>query len=88
MAVFAYIYHQSFVVAMNLSVETILGQVWQHVYIFYYSIERILLKLSFPMRMSLLVDILQILMNLTLEEQQSLFMKLGQIINETMTAQS
>lgn len=55
MAVFAYIYHQSFVVAMNLSVETILGQ---------------------------------ILMNLTLEEQQSLFMKLGQMINETMTVQS
>ncbi|KAF8033215.1 hypothetical protein BT93_D1964 [Corymbia citriodora subsp. variegata] len=55
MAVFAYIYHQSFVVALTLSVETILEQ---------------------------------ILMNLTLEEQQTLFMKLGQIINETITAES
>ncbi|XP_056159774.1 phosphatidate cytidylyltransferase 1 [Syzygium oleosum] len=55
MAVFAYIYHQSFVVPQNLSVEMILEQ---------------------------------ILMNLTLEEQQALFMKLGQIINETMIAHS
>ncbi|KAI3430104.1 uncharacterized protein J3R85_008247, partial [Psidium guajava] len=55
MAVFAYIYHQSFVVGQNLMVETILDQ---------------------------------ILMNLTLEEQQTLFMKLGQILNERMSVQS
>ncbi|XP_030533244.2 LOW QUALITY PROTEIN: phosphatidate cytidylyltransferase 1 [Rhodamnia argentea] len=55
MAVFAYIYHQSFVVGQNLMVEMILEQ---------------------------------ILMNLTLEEQQTLFMKLGQILNKKMSAQS
>ncbi|KAI3440190.1 uncharacterized protein J3R85_003805 [Psidium guajava] len=55
MAVFAYIYHQSFVVAQNLPAEMILEQ---------------------------------ILINLTLEEQQALFVKLGQIIDEKMTAQS
>ncbi|XP_059663127.1 phosphatidate cytidylyltransferase 1 [Cornus florida] len=49
MAVFAYIYHQSFVVPQSLSVETILDQ---------------------------------ILMNLTLEDQQALFTRLGQIIQE------
>ncbi|KAK4764856.1 hypothetical protein SAY86_025946 [Trapa natans] len=49
MAVFAYIYHQSFVVPQSLSVEMILDQ---------------------------------ILMNLSLEEQQALFVKLGQILQQ------
>lgn len=47
MAVFAYIYHQSFVVSQSISIETILDQV---------------------------------VMNLTFEEQQALYMKLGQMI--------
>ncbi|KAE8647645.1 phosphatidate cytidylyltransferase 1 [Cucumis sativus] len=51
MAVFAYIYHQSFVVAQNISVDTILDQ---------------------------------ILMNLTIEEQATLYMKLGQILHQRM----
>lgn len=51
MAVFAYIYHQSFVVAQGVSVETILDQ---------------------------------ILMNLTLEEQHALYVKLGQILQERL----
>ncbi|KAL0542955.1 hypothetical protein IC582_018038 [Cucumis melo] len=51
MAVFAYIYHQSFVVAQNISVDTILDQ---------------------------------ILMNLTIEEQATLYMKLGQILQQRM----
>ncbi|XP_023544426.1 phosphatidate cytidylyltransferase 2-like [Cucurbita pepo subsp. pepo] len=49
MAVFAYIYHQSFVMAQNLSVDTILDQ---------------------------------ILVNLTLEEQAALYLKLGQILQQ------
>ncbi|GMN46909.1 hypothetical protein TIFTF001_016080 [Ficus carica] len=49
MAVFAYIYHQSFVAAQSISVETILDQ---------------------------------ILMNLTLEEQHALYVKLGKILQE------
>ncbi|KAK1576581.1 hypothetical protein Q3G72_015089 [Acer saccharum] len=49
MAVFAFIYHQSFIVPQSLSVEMIVEQ---------------------------------ILTNLTLEEQQSLYVKLGQIIKE------
>ncbi|XP_038882448.1 phosphatidate cytidylyltransferase 1 [Benincasa hispida] len=49
MAVFAYIYHQSFIVAQNISVDTILDQ---------------------------------ILMNLTIEEQAALYMKLGQILQQ------
>ncbi|XP_057960722.1 phosphatidate cytidylyltransferase 1 isoform X2 [Malania oleifera] len=55
MAVFAYIYHQSFIMAQNLSVETILEQ---------------------------------ILMNLSSEEQQALYMKLGQIFQERQFGQS
>ncbi|XP_039052891.1 phosphatidate cytidylyltransferase 1-like [Hibiscus syriacus] len=51
MAVFAYIYHQSFVVRQGISVEMILDQ---------------------------------ILTNLTFEEQQSLLMKLGQILQERL----
>nr|VDD49219.1 unnamed protein product [Brassica oleracea] len=49
MAVFAYIYHQSFVVPESLSVDKLLDQ---------------------------------IITNLTLEEQQALFMKLGQVLQE------
>ncbi|KAK4798716.1 hypothetical protein SAY86_031042 [Trapa natans] len=49
MAVFAYIYHQSFIVPQNFPVEMILDQ---------------------------------ILMSLSLEDQQALFVKLGQIIQE------
>lgn len=49
MAVFAYIYHQSFVVSQSLTVEKILDQ---------------------------------IITSLTLEEQQALFMKLGQMLQE------
>jgi len=55
MAVFAYIYHQSFVVPQSLSVERILDQ---------------------------------ILMNLTFEEQHSLYVKLGEILHETLTGES
>lgn len=51
MAVFAYIYHQSFVAAQSISVETILDQ---------------------------------ILMNLTLEEQHALYVKLGKILQERL----
>ncbi|KAA3489022.1 phosphatidate cytidylyltransferase 1-like [Gossypium australe] len=51
MAVFAYIYHQSFVMRQGISVEMILDQ---------------------------------ILANLTFEEQQSLLMKLGQILQERL----
>ncbi|KAG8494368.1 hypothetical protein CXB51_012093 [Gossypium anomalum] len=51
MAVFAYIYHQSFVMRQGISVEMILDQ---------------------------------ILTNLTFEEQQSLLMKLGQILQERL----
>ncbi|KAL5563524.1 hypothetical protein UlMin_033271 [Ulmus minor] len=51
MAVFAYIYHQSFVVPQSISVEMILNQ---------------------------------ILMNLTIEEQQALYTKLGQILQERL----
>ncbi|XP_055813634.1 phosphatidate cytidylyltransferase 1-like [Solanum dulcamara] len=55
MAVFAYIYHQSFVAPQNLSVEMILDQ---------------------------------IIMNLTFEEQQVLYSKLGQIIQDKMFGES
>lgn len=55
MAVFAYIYHQSFVVPQSVSIEMILEQ---------------------------------ILMNLGLEEQQTLFEKLGQILQERKFGQS
>ncbi|KAH7572604.1 hypothetical protein ACOSP7_015794 [Xanthoceras sorbifolium] len=55
MAVFAYIYHQSFVVPQSLSVEMIVEQ---------------------------------ILTNLTLEEQQALYVKLGQIIQERLFGHS
>ncbi|KAH0637240.1 hypothetical protein KY289_037155 [Solanum tuberosum] len=55
MAVFAYIYHQSFVAPQNLSVEMILDQ---------------------------------IIMNLTFEEQQLLYSKLGQIIQDKMFGES
>ncbi|XP_052487448.1 phosphatidate cytidylyltransferase 1 isoform X2 [Gossypium raimondii] len=51
MAVFAYIYHQSFVVPQDYTVETIMSE---------------------------------ILSSLTLEEQQILYMKLGQILQERM----
>lgn len=51
MAVFAYIYHQSFIVAQSISVDTILDQ---------------------------------ILLNLTLEEQAALYMRLGQILQQRM----
>ncbi|KAF3451803.1 hypothetical protein FNV43_RR07899 [Rhamnella rubrinervis] len=51
MAVFAYIYHQSFVVPQSVSVEMILDQ---------------------------------ILMNLTLEEQQAIYTKLGQILKDRL----
>lgn len=55
MAVFAYIYHQSFVMAQSCSVEVILEQ---------------------------------ILMNLTFEEQQDLYIKLGQMFRERQFRQS
>uniref|UniRef100_A0A2N9ISJ1 Phosphatidate cytidylyltransferase n=1 Tax=Fagus sylvatica TaxID=28930 RepID=A0A2N9ISJ1_FAGSY len=55
MAVFAYIYHQSFVVPQSLSVDRILDQ---------------------------------ILMNLSFEEQRSLFLKLGEILQEGLVRQS
>ncbi|KAJ9689882.1 hypothetical protein PVL29_012512 [Vitis rotundifolia] len=55
MAVFAYIYHQSFVMAQSCSVEMILEQ---------------------------------ILMNLTFEEQQDLYIKLGQMFQERQFRQS
>jgi len=55
MAVFAYIYHQSFIIPETLSVEIILEQ---------------------------------ILRNLTFEEQQSLYMQLGKIFQERLSAQS
>ncbi|KAI4295989.1 hypothetical protein L6164_035982 [Bauhinia variegata] len=55
MAVFAYIYHQSFVVPQSLSVEMILDQ---------------------------------ILMNLTFEEQQTLYTRLGQMLQEALKGQS
>ncbi|TXG69695.1 hypothetical protein EZV62_004630 [Acer yangbiense] len=55
MAVFAFIYHQSFIVPQSLSVEMIVEQ---------------------------------ILTNLTLEEQQALYVKLGQIIKERLLGQS
>ncbi|KAK3218890.1 hypothetical protein Dsin_012860 [Dipteronia sinensis] len=54
MAVFAFIYHQSFIVPQSLSVEMIVEQ---------------------------------ILTNLTLEEQQALYVKLGQIIKERLFGQ-
>ncbi|KAL2242461.1 UNVERIFIED_CONTAM: Phosphatidate cytidylyltransferase 1 [Sesamum indicum] len=55
MAVFAYIYHQSFVVPQSLSIEMIMDQ---------------------------------ILMNLTFEEQQALYTKLGQIVEERQFGES
>ncbi|KAJ8752978.1 hypothetical protein K2173_008713 [Erythroxylum novogranatense] len=55
MAVFAYIYHQSFVVPQSLSVEMVLEQ---------------------------------ILTNLTLEEQQAIYVKLGEIIQERLVGHS
>lgn len=55
MAVFAYIYHQSFVVSQSISIETILDQ---------------------------------ILMNLTLEEQRALYMKIEQIMQERLSGDS
>ncbi|PON34036.1 Phosphatidate cytidylyltransferase, eukaryota [Parasponia andersonii] len=55
MAVFAYIYHQSFVVLQSVSVELILDQ---------------------------------ILMNLTFEEQQALYTKLGDILQERLIGRS
>ncbi|KAF7121300.1 hypothetical protein RHSIM_Rhsim13G0146800 [Rhododendron simsii] len=55
MAVFAYIYHQSFISPQSLSVDRILDQ---------------------------------IMMNLTFEEQQALFMKLGQIIQRRLLEES
>ncbi|PKI37419.1 hypothetical protein CRG98_042205 [Punica granatum] len=55
MAVFAYIYHQSFIVPQSYSVEMILDQ---------------------------------IMMSLSFEEQQALFMKLGQILRERTVGKS
>ncbi|KAB1224404.1 Phosphatidate cytidylyltransferase [Morella rubra] len=55
MAVFAYIYHQSFVVQQSLSVDRILEQ---------------------------------ILMSLTFEEQQSLYLKLGEIVQDRLVGRS
>lgn len=55
MAVFAYIYHQSFISPQSLSVDRILDQ---------------------------------IMVNLTFEEQQALFIKLGQIIQRRLSDQS
>ncbi|KAB1212765.1 Phosphatidate cytidylyltransferase [Morella rubra] len=55
MAVFAYIYHQSFVVQQSLSVDRILEQ---------------------------------ILMSLTFEEQQSLYLKLGEIVRDRLVGRS
>ncbi|KAL5576325.1 hypothetical protein UlMin_018024 [Ulmus minor] len=55
MAVFAYIYHQSFIVSQSVSVETILDQ---------------------------------ILINLTFEEQQALYTKLGEILQDRLFGSS
>ncbi|KAA0054317.1 phosphatidate cytidylyltransferase 1-like [Cucumis melo var. makuwa] len=54
MAVFSYIYHQSFVVSQSITVESIIDQV---------------------------------LMNLTFEEQQLLFTKLGQMLQDRLFLQ-
>lgn len=77
MAVFAYIYHQSFVVPESLSVDKLLDQV-----------KKITVKEPTQHNQDLLFGflmnscLLQIITNLTLEEQQALFMKLGQVLQE------
>ncbi|XLR60598.1 hypothetical protein S83_011270 [Arachis hypogaea] len=55
MAVFAYIYHQSFVVPQNLSVEMILDQIF---------------------------------MNLSFDEQQALYRRLGEILQQGFQSHS
>lgn len=90
MAVFAYIYHQSFVVPQNFSVEIILDQV-----------KGIALRIPSSRRsphpntldidskgQNRLLFSGQILMSLSLEEQQALFVKLGQTLQERMTGKS
>lgn len=82
MAVFAYIYHQSFVVPQTLSVEMILDQVI--IFILLCILLCICIsKLTFKMfnlwncRCSL-----QISMNLTFDEQQALYWRLGEILQQ------
>lgn len=77
MAVFAYIYHQSFVVPQSYSVEMILDQV-----IVLSQIGGITFYFHLFLSDSEFIIALQILMNLTFDEQQDLYRKLGQIFQE------
>lgn len=84
MAVFAFIYHQSFIIPETLSVEMILDQVCLSPFLcVYVLIELVSFDVCFE-----LCQMMQILRNLTFEEQQSLYMQLGKIFQERMSAQS
>lgn len=81
MAVFAYIYHQSFVIPQSVSVEMILDQVLSLHFQDNYFI--LLHKCTYEFE-SLTVFMYQILMNLTVEEQQAIYTKLGQILKDRL----
>lgn len=73
MLVFAYIYYQSFVMVQDLPVEMILEQViWTHHPRASIALLRSLAVNSLP--------VMQILRNLTLEEQHALYEQLGKLL--------
>lgn len=82
MAVFAYIYHQSFVVPQDYTVEMIMDEVitYSHTYMEIYSCVELIPFLLLSSLCCFLA--LQILSSLTLEEQQNLYKKLGQILQD------
>ena len=80
MAVFAYIYHQSFVMPQSLSVEMILEQVW--------CFHEFLPLLTPWYAIPNVLNIMQILRNLTFEEQQFLYEQLGNIFQARQLLQA
>lgn len=84
MAVFAYIYHQSFIVPQSLSIEMIMDQVD-------IIIPVIISKKEYNSALLITLEtcsLLQIVINLTFEEQRALYTKLGQIIMDKQFGES
>jgi phosphatidate cytidylyltransferase len=92
MAVFAYIYHQSFISPHNFSVDAILDQVHNPTTLLFSSDVSIILFITVLIHpsihgMPIFVDN-QIIRNLTYEEQKSLYQQLGEIFQQRQLMQS